>query len=323
MDSLKVSRITISVVVFLYSVYHAWLGLSSLYAYSMPVTAVLMIGGYLVLSLASITFYRGFNIPSWLAFLNFGFTALTPFVFSLIIVRNEPASYATWYVVGLATLMGITAFRGHVVIAWLGFVAIAIQVVTWGGVSTLLNAGVVGAMLMTFAGHAAGYAVSTANRQALESIEEQKRLEVGAATRSTARKVRQERIQQTLRQAQPLLSEIVQKDGKLDPQMAAEARLLEAGLRDLIRGRGLLNEKVSEAAQRARARGVKVEILDEGGLDGSSEDERTVILEKIVSAIDGINDGKITVRSPQGEKWKVTIAGMSPSRDEPSIWQKI
>lgn len=323
MDSLVVSRITISVVIFLYSCYHAWLGLTSLYAYSMPNLAISFIVIYLLFSLASIVFSKGLKIPTWLALLNLGFTAVTPAVFTRIIVVEETASYATWFVVGLATLMGITAFRGHVFIGWLGFLAIASQIIIWGGLGTLLNAGVVGALLMTFAGHASGFAIRTADRRAAESITIQRNLEVGSAGRTAARKVRQERIQQTLQKAEPLLSAISKSEGELDTEQSEQARLLEAELRDLIRGRGLINDRVSEAANKARARGVRVELLDEGGLEDVEQQERIDILDKVARAIDSVVDGKITIRSPKGESWRVTIAAMSPSRDELSVWERI
>ena len=323
MDSLTASRVTISVVIFLYSCYHAWLGFGSLYAYSSPTLAISMMVAYLLFSLASIVFFGGVKIPLWLALLNLSFTAVTPFVFFQILVVSEAASYATWFVVGLATLMGITAFRGHVIVGWLGFFAIGLQTVMFAGFGALLNAGVVGALLMVFAGHASGYAIRTADRQAAESIKIQSALAIEAARRSTARNVREERIQQTLQKAEPLLSTIAGSGGKLSTDQADQARLLEAELRDLIRGRGLINERVSSAANAARARGVKVELLDEGGLEDVDQLERDEILERVAAAIESVEDGRITVRSPKGESWRVTIAAMSPSRDEPSVWERI
>mgnify|MGYP000049291770 CR=1 FL=1 len=323
MDSLTASRITISIVIFLYSCYHAWLGVASLYAYSSASLAVTMIGLYLIISLASIVFYKGFRIPIWLAILNLVFTAVTPLVFSQIIIVNEPASYATWYVVGLGTLMGITSFRGHVVIGWLGFALIAGQVVAWGGIGVLLNAGILGALLMVFAGHAAGYAIRTADAQASEAMESQRNSSVVAIGRTAARNARQERIQQTLQKAEPLLTAIVENDGQLSAEHKTQAQILEAGLRDLIRGRGLIDDRVSEAANRARQRGVKVELLDEGGLEDVEQTERLEILRRVTEAIDSVSHGKITIRSPKGESWKVTIAAMSPERSEPSVWERI
>ena len=323
MDSLKTSRITISVVIFLYSCYHAWLGLASLYAYSMPSLAVGLIAAYLIFSLASIIFYKGFKIPLWLALLNLLFTAVTPMIFSQIIVVSEPATYATWYVVGLGTLMGITSFRGHVIIGWVGFALIAAQVVIWGGVAVLLNAGILGALLMVFAGHVSGYAIRTADYQANQAMQAQQKSSVSAVGRTYARNIRQERIQQTLQRAEPLLSLIVESEGNLSEKQKREAQYLEAGLRDLIRGRGLIDDRVSEAANRARQRGVKVELLDDGGLEEVEQSEREKILKRVTEAIDSVSDGKITIRSPKGETWKVTIAAMSPQRSQPSVWERI
>lgn len=323
MDSMRASRATISVVIFLYSCYHAWLGLSSLYAYSLPSLAVGLTSTYLVFSLVSIVFSTGLKIPFWLALINLVFTAVTLLIFSQIIVVSEPATYATWYVVGLGTLMGITSFRGHVIIGWIGFAVIAAQVVIWGGVSVLLNAGILGALLMVFAGHVSGYAIRTADYQANQAMLAQQKSSLNAVDRTYARTARQERIQQTLQRAEPILSKIVENKGELTEEQRREAQYLEAGLRDLIRGRGLIDDRVSDAADRARQRGVKVELLDDGGLEDVEHSEREQILERVTEAIDSVSDGKITIRSPKGENWKVTIAAMSPQRSQPSVWERI
>jgi len=177
--------------------------------------------------------------------------------------------------------------------------------------------------LMVFAGHVSGYAIRTADYQANQAMLAQQKSSLNAVDRTYARTARQERIQQTLQRAEPILSKIVENKGELTEEQRREAQYLEAGLRDLIRGRGLIDDRVSDAADRARQRGVKVELLDDGGLEDVEHSEREQILERVTEAIDSVSDGKITIRSPKGENWKVTIAAMSPQRSQPSVWERI
>ena len=99
--------------------------------------------------------------------------------------------------------------------------------------------------------------------------------------------------------------------------------MAEAALRDEIRGRELINSKVREAVLQARHRGVEVVLLDEGGLDGVDPDLHQRLQADIANAIDGIQRGKVTVRSVKGEAWLVTIVATDNPNDPPSLWLRL
>ena len=60
--------------------------------------------------------------------------------------------------------------------------------------------------------------------------------------------------------------------------------MLEAAIRDEIRGRMLLTDAVRAEVQRARERGTTVTLLDEGGIDDLDEATRDRVLSRLAEA---------------------------------------
>mgnify|MGYP000650373074 CR=1 FL=1 len=102
-----------------------------------------------------------------------------------------------------------------------------------------------------------------------------------------------------------------------------EARILEASLRDEIRGGDLMAPSTRGAVEAARRRGVQVSMLDEGGLACLAEAQREPLWLKIAEVIAGIESGRVTVRSPIGERWVVTIAAFSEGENRPQVWLRL
>jgi hypothetical protein len=115
----------------------------------------------------------------------------------------------------------------------------------------------------------------------------------------------------------------VASGGQLSAAEQLESRLAEASLRDEIRGRNLINPRVRDAVRLARLRGVEVLLLDEGGLDDCEHELRERLLGDVANAIDGISAGKVTVRSPQGEPWMLTVVALNPGSAVPDLWLKL
>jgi hypothetical protein len=129
-------------------------------------------------------------------------------------------------------------------------------------------------------------------------------------------------LETALRGALPMLNQIKNQNGKLTEPQKLEARLLEATLRDEIRGRGLMSQSIRDAARNARLRGVEVIILDEGGLDHIAVEERDQILQKVAVAIGEVTEGRITLRAPDSEDWRVTLVATRPGIAKPDLWLK-
>jgi hypothetical protein len=120
-----------------------------------------------------------------------------------------------------------------------------------------------------------------------------------------------------------MLQLIQNQHGDLSESQKLDSRMLEAALRDEIRGRGLMNDLIRTAALEARRRGVEVIILDEGGLDKVADEQREEILATVADAIANVGEGRITLRAPAEDQWKVTLVATRPGVASPDVWLRI
>ena len=104
------------------------------------------------------------------------------------------------------------------------------------------------------------------------------------------------------------------RDEEMTPDIAMEARLLEAELRDEIRAPYFTGTAVVEAARRARGRGVEVLLIDDRGTGDRGEDKesearlRDLIVSRALAALDEAGAGRVVVRAcPAGRRWAATI----------------
>lgn len=320
---IQVSRLLLIISASLYSLFHAVLGILWLPEYDNPILAGLAIAIYLATVIPTITAFKTLQLPGYLGILNLAAAAIIPVLINSQINADKAGSYATWYVAAVATLMAATAIRQQQFLSWTGLVVMVAQVIAWGGLGSITTTGVIGAMILVFAGQAIASGLGGAAREA-QTYVTQATIEAAEMAATTA--VRDERKRQSavsLRRALPLLERIKKNAGVLDENDKLQARLLESELRDEIRGRQLINEVTRRAVRQARLRGVEVLVLDEGGLDACSDSERDHILTKAAEAIDGCKSGRVTLRAPANENWKVTVAAMRPGAPKPDLWLRL
>jgi hypothetical protein len=242
---------------------------------------------------------------------------------SVAISRDAAFGYTTWHVGGIATLMAITAVRQHSVLAWIGVGFLIIQTLIWGGQDVLFNSGVFGAFLLVLAAQATASLLRASSRAAEESLERAVLADAKTAANTAARKERQKRIQETLREALPILDMIVNRKGKLSVAERFEAALKEHELRDQIRGRALLHPQLVSATRAARTRGVEVQLLDDGGLDGLDEASRRELLLRVARELMSIDSGKVVIRAVAGESWRLTMAAIRKDTDRPDLFLRL
>jgi hypothetical protein len=73
----------------------------------------------------------------------------------------------------------------------------------------------------------------------------------------------------------------------------------------------------------ARQRGVEVLVLDESGLDDLTAIEREEILDRAANAFSSVTEGRLTIRAPKGEDWKITVVAVRPGASAPDVWVKL
>jgi hypothetical protein len=190
------------------------------------------------------------------------------------------------------------------------------------GLAGLPEVGLEGMPILIAAASATALALKRADQEIQEFRMSEISAEAGIVSAAAASAERRNRLNNVLERALPALSLISASKGELTSEQQAELLQLEAGLRDDIRGRSLLNEAVRQAANDARLRGVEVVIMDEGGLADISESQRENVLSKVAAAIATVKEGKIVVRSPRGEQWLVTVLATRPGTSAPDLWLK-
>jgi hypothetical protein len=172
-------------------------------------------------------------------------------------------------------------------------------------------------------GHAVSLGVARAVKNAQDLNRKAALTAIETASIEAAGEVRSRLLDKTLRTALPALNLIAALGGNLTDSQKREALLLEAALRDEIRGEALLNDSMRFAIKAARERGVEVLVLDEGGLEGLGLEEREQLLTRASASFSSVNAGRLTLRSPQGEDWRITVAAVRPGTSAPDLWLKL
>lgn len=319
---IRIPRWLVSILATLFGAFHAGLGVWAIDTYQDPVLATVAVALYLIATFATMIFYRGPDLPMAQAIFNLAVAAVIPLLINSHLDPFTADAYSTWYVIGVATLMAATAVRQHKFIAWLGTGLMVVQVILWEGLFAGIQSGLIGAVLLVFAGHTISVGLKNAyqktmefTRQAIETQAQQEANSAASAERST-------RLENALKGALPMLTKIKNQNGLLTAEEKSEARVLEAVLRDEIRGRGLMTPFIREAVKLARQRGVEVVVLDEGGLDEISAARKQEILFNVAEAISKVESGRVTLRAPADESWRVTLVATRPGIAKPDVWLK-
>jgi len=274
---------------------------------------------YFYCAAATLLFFRGLQLPRWQGRINLAAALAIPF---LVITQRQiinDNSIGAWLVMGTAVVLTATAVRQQARLALIGVtVLIAVLIVEYGQ-DALATAGLAGALVFVLAGLGVSQGIARAAKEserfrAKEIESRTKIVELEAASRE-----RQRQLSQVLGTAVPLLSVIKDSQYPLDEELKQSAKLVEATLRDNLRGRELLNQRMTNEIQRLRNLGVEVLILDEGGTESLSAADRDALLEKAVDSLQVVSKGRVTIRSPKGEEFRLTVVATIPGQAQPVL----
>lgn len=320
---IRVPRWLVSVTGLAFAYYYVWVGVLWVGKYANPLIGNLALAIYAILVTLTFAAYRGLQLPMYQAVLNLMASVALPYYVSSQISTAVEGTFATWYLGACGLLMAATAVRGHRWLPWIGVVALLVHIVWWGGPEFIFNSGFVGVVLFVAAGQGISAGLRATSRRAEAYRELASATAAATAEKSAARSERQRLIGATLAGSLPILQRIVDTKGQLSAQEREQALLLEASLRDEIRGRYLMSPEVRSATLAARKRGVEVLLLDDGGLDAVALEIRERIHQEVAAAIQKVDAGKITVRTVRGEQHLVTVVATRPDQVAPDVWLKL
>jgi len=302
----------------LFSAYHVALALSTLDVPASPWPTVVALVLYVVATVASLSIGSRVRMPDWLAAFDLAVCIVLPLLVTSQLDPDSTNGYATWYVAAVGTLMTIAAARRQLTAAWLGVIALAVQTVVWAGPLALGTLGVIGSIAWVAIAHMLSAALGTAAREARRYAHAEREAAEWQAAQDAHLFVGQARLVQTNRIAAPMLRRIADRGGVLTEPQRRECRMLEAAIRDEIRGRMLLTDDVRLQVQRARERGAVVTLLDEGGIDDLDAEQRERVLGRLAEAIAGSRADRIVVRTAADTSAAaVTVVGLIEPEPDP------
>jgi hypothetical protein len=276
---------------------------------------------YVIAALFSVFYYRTRSMPSLLAWINLSIVVIVPNLINQSVAFASIDSQSSWYVSGIGALLAVTAIRGHQVVSWIGSSILSLEVLVWGGTGALFNTGLAGALALVVAANALSYALARIETETQTFLDKAIELEAAATIESATRTERSRRLTETLQVSYPILEKIAL--GQLDQETKAAASLLEAELRDGIRGRELIDSTLKSAIRSARSRGVEVVVLDEGGLASLTEKVKSDIRKRFASELDEISSGRVTIRAPRGGKTNATFVASRAGTATPDVFLKL
>ncbi|WP_255461228.1 hypothetical protein [Glaciihabitans sp. INWT7] len=313
----SVPRLLIVSLAAIFSAYHLVLAVVSIDVPHQKAPYLAAMALYGLATLLSLLLSRTQRMPTWVAAFNVAVAVVVPLLVTSQFDQVEAkGTYAAWHTAAIGTLMVITSTRRRHTFAWIGTAALVVQTVAWAGPGGLVTYGVIGSVGWVAVSHALSLSLAKAGRDTRQyALAEREAVEWRAAQEAHVSE-RQFRLGQTSRMSLPMLRQIVAVGGELTDSQRLECLYLEGAIRDEIRGRKLLNDRVREQIMIARRNGTIVTLLDEGGIDDLSDGDLERVLNRLADAIRDTKTGKLIARTvPEGSDIAVTVVGLS-SLDE-------
>ncbi|MGN6126345.1 MAG: hypothetical protein ACTHON_07250 [Humibacter sp.] len=308
---ITVSRGVLVTLTALFSAYHIVLGITSMSAYRHPAPVLVAIALYAVATVLSLLGTSTIVMAVWVAAFDLAVSVAMPLLVSSQLDAAKENGYATWYVAAIGTLLTIVTVRRRSPFAWVGIAFLAGYTVVVAGVVALGLYGVIGSVVWVAAAAVVTRALGAMTRDAARFARAERQVVEWHAEQEAHVIERQRRLDETYQRAAPMLIRIAQSGGVLTDEERAECLLLEAGMRDEIRGRALLDDKVRRVILETRRRGANVVLLDDGGLDQLDAGDLARIHASLAEAIGRSNADKYVVRTVESASpVAVTVVGL-------------
>ncbi|MBB3036588.1 hypothetical protein [Hoyosella altamirensis] len=249
--------------------------------------------------------------------------AFTAPIASVLVLSQLPVPVAhagqLWFHPFLVAYLVFMCVRGAVGCAWAGMLIQTLTVVAWasmtgqGGVVgfALTAMNLVPLLMATFF----AYKVRPVARAIVVLREEANERAAQQAAALAASDERDRRLADVDALVRPMLEHIA-SGAPLTAADREECLLLDAELRDGIRGSSLVGHHVIAAARAARQRGVCVTLLDDGGLDAGNEVLAGIVRSQLCRVLDAAHSGSVAARVlPPGRSILATVLSRDGERE--------
>lgn len=241
--------------------------------------------------------------------------------------------FATWYLGGIGALMTIVMVRRRPWVAWGGIVLLAAGSSAWMGILDALMLGLVGSTVWVGAAQLFSRSVDRAASDTARLAQLQRAASAWQAAQVVRQRERRLQVQRALAVAGPVLTRTVATGGVLTEAERLEARIAEGRLRDEMRAPRLLDDEVRDELSRARQRGLRVTVLDEGGLEGLDASALAAVRTELAQTLRDAASEHLFIRTSADERVAVTVVGRSASgaagdgaltdEDTVDLWREI
>lgn len=270
--------------------------------------------GYLLFVAITLTTFRPRPLSRWdLAALLFGFTSVSLMVESVLpFGRQETLG---WHYAGITIVAFCLALRGHQVTAVLGYlivllIGLVVPSLIGGAEPALVLDGRVRNLVIIVIAAVASAVLGWMDRRLFQVWRDTGIRRAQGAALTEASRTRRRRLMQVIAQSDDVLAEIG-SERPLDAWLRRESAILEASLRDGIRGRRLATGQLAEAAEAARRRGATVVMLDDGPA-GIDPDGVSRAVEWGAGMIESMPSGTAVVRLLPGNQMDIATCVITP-----------
>ncbi|MEN9753473.1 MAG: hypothetical protein RL670_1164 [Actinomycetota bacterium] len=310
-------RIVMGIPALLFAIFQAILGVLSLPHYTDQLLPVVAIGLYLAIAMSNVFLHEALELPKVQALANLLVTASLPPLVNSSLDGFDMHTHSTWYIEGVAIILGITAIRQHPWIAGFGLMVLWVEVLAWSGPDTIFSSGLIGASLLVFAAAAAAEGLKGLRAEGERVLEQQKITVKQTTALQVASTTRAQLLERNLQGAVSWLERIARTENFNSKDRAALARLGES-LHDGLAGGALATAEVREAISRARDCGVRVTVNIGHDLDLVVKVRLRTLRARLIEELDAVSSGHVIIRSLKVGDFKVQFTVTESGNPKPT-----
>ena len=259
----------------------------------------LMLGAYLAIVLSAIALMRPLSrpFPRMQVALALGLSGVGAVLMFAYLPAHNEAPFAHWHLGAITLILVVLAARGQIRSAWVGYAVLALLAVSWAvqtGQSGLVGVDLVSRHAGTLLAGTLFVVGLGRSERALRVLNQGDLARARQdATTVAAIREREAQLRRVNALARPTLLRLAEPHA-LTTEERAQCLLVEASLRDAIRGRALFVPPVIDAVRAARQRGVEVTVLDDSA--DTPPEQLDTLARTVADVLDTIEHGRITLR---------------------------